>query len=750
MGAEYRPTPKANSGNPSTKNGKTNNESGLALDPPTGGIITRASSGAPATRAVKPAAGAPTIPTKPLTYGDLKQYHLARIRIAADGRERSHAVLKNHRSVINSWTAFRLVRGGGSYIQGAGDALPLGDEIGADFPAELAAYLDDQEGRGKKKGTLNDRKSIMWSVHESAVELLRAQLLPADFVGALRSLIEHSGMTEARITAQVGLGEGRLRDWLRRGEIPSHVSLPAIQRLEDLFKLRRGTLSDRLPHLEVRRGTWRLVRGTTPWREHMREQQKFTYALSELPATVAAECHDLVLFKTDDVWLDQHGFRRAQEWRIRRNRDRSPSADKFVNDLRKFMGWLRLPADAGHPWSRGKGLSTESFDLALLSDADLVLPFLDFWRERSYSKSFNSGTVCFAVQCMSLIKEETGFLRQQPSYGARLPTPIPADKWEEWCESNYHRFARFLRTVKKSKNRPMRKTRDPFAAVRSFIEDRQHPLSALWEMTANMKRLTPLKLKMSPILLALHKRDIAFGEFITSYPLRCENFSLMTWIPKSGADLTGRGKRYVETDEASNLYQKPDGSWWIRFTSEEMKNGKAVDVPVAKSVVPSLVEYLFEHRLVLNQRLKEAIRRRRNLKDLPPLTPEEERAIDCCRYVFRPAPTYLGLMSDKKFTACKGVEQMSNSSISGMMFRMSQRFIAGCKGFCAHAVRAIVASEYIKNYPNGFAVAAAALNITETVVRRHYAWVRACDQIKPWQDYHESLRERFESGVCVN
>jgi transcriptional regulator with XRE-family HTH domain len=716
-----------------------------------GGTITQAKRGERATRVVRHGSDSPTLqPPKPLTYENLKEYHKGRIRLDKEGRERSNSVLKNHQSVINSWVKFQLAKKGEPYSDDASSRLPLGEEITTNFISELAAYLENLKAREKKKSTLNDRKSIMWSVFESAGELIRASGLPGDFAGALESLVQNSGVMQARISSAAGLSRGQLRNWMRGADMPDFVSLPKIQKLEDFFQVQRGTLSGRLPHFNAPYTPHPPRTGTTPWRAHSREVQKFQYSLRELPPVLASECKDLLLFKTDDVWLEQRDLKRALEWRIRVNRGSSPSAGKFFDDVRKFMGWLRLPADEKHPWARGQGFAEESLSLALLSDADLVFSFLEFWRERAYLQSFNSGTVAFVVQCLSLIKEETGFLRQQPSYANKLPKPVPPRRWDKWCETNYIRLARFLKKIRKSKNRPLRKTRDPFAAVRCFIEERQHPISALWEMTANMKRVIPLKANDGPFTFALHMRDIALGEFEASYPLRVENVSLMTWIPKNPADLLDPRRAYVETKEESNLYQKPDGIWWIRFPPEEMKNAKGVDVPVAQSVVGSLVEYLFKHRPVLNQGIKESIKRRRASQNLPPLTPEEERAIDNCPYIFRPCPTHVQLMKPSNFAAYKGVGQMTIGSLSLAMFVMSQRYIPNCKGFRLHAVRHIVASEYIKNYPNGFAVAAAALNITEEVVRRHYAWVRACDQIKPWQDYHENLREQFESGVCLS
>lgn len=747
MGADQRPTPGAHSEQTSTE--KTQTTTGQPPSPEYGGVVTRAAAGERAARAVRPPGAAAVPGYKPLTYGELKEYHLERMRITATGRERSRAVLKNHRSVINTWTGFLLGRAGAVVAEGAGDALPLGVEIGANFAGELAAYVVEMGGRGKRKGTVLNNKTLMWAVHESAVELIKQRGLPEGFAEALDHLVGESDLTSYRIAHLLGVAENIISFWRQGRSIPALKSLPTIERLEDLFGLQRGTLSGRLPHFGAVRVMGRPDGGTTPWRKHVGEVQKHCYGLRGLPPHVAAEFDDLVRFYTDDVWLETRGFKRNSEWRIRRNRGESPTAEYNRKRVDFYLGYLRLPAAAENPWLRGKGLPVESLSLALLSDADLAISYVEFLRERTLTKSFNNGTITFVILCTMLMRKETGFLRQQPAYGLRLPRPVPADEWEDWCETNRRRLTDFLKRISKSKNRPIRKTRDPFAPVRNIIEERQHPIGALLEMVGHMKRLIPLRAQSGPEFLAVHMRSLAFAEFITSYPLRVENFSLMKWIPQSAADVLAHDKPYIETEEESNLYQKSDGSWWIRFPGEYVKNGKLVDVPVAKSVVPTLKEYLFRHRPVLNRAIRRSLAWVRQNSNLPPLTRAEEHAVDLCPFVFRPSALHVHKRSVANLGGYKGIDQIMTANLSQTLFVMTQKYIPGCKGFRPHAVRHIVASEYIKNYPNGYAVAAAALNITERVVREHYAWVRPCDQIKPWQDYHESLRERFESGAYL-
>jgi integrase len=84
--------------------------------------------------------------------------------------------------------------------------------------------------------------------------------------------------------------------------------------------------------------------------------------------------------------------------------------------------------------------------------------------------------------------------------------------------------------------------------------------------------------------------------------------------------------------------------------------------------------------------------------------------------------------------------------LSEDVLRLTSKYLPDSKGFSAHACRHLVATEYIKNFPDGWEVAAAALHNTVEVVRRHYSWVEDEDLIKPWSEYHEQLKKSYDRG----
>jgi hypothetical protein len=687
---------------------------------------------------------------KPLSYYALKEHHLARVKYTEDGKERTSRYLDNHNSVMNSWLKYLSRWRGVSSADGAGDLMIIGDEMLVAFTDRLANYLGKLEEDGYSQNTINDRKSIMWSVHESALDLVKTSGLPESFCGALSVLIRNSGKTPQQIADAGDISRITLKNWASGEWLPYRSSLPNVERLEGFFGVPQGALSGRLIHLILIQRDGPFETCTTPWRKHHSKLLKCCYRLNAFTPTLECEFGDAILFFTDEVWLSCHGFERNSEWRVDPD-GAIPTALLLKDMLSSFFGFLTLPPDEENPWLKGMGMPPESLSLALLSDAELLLKHADFKRRRSYSQSYNNGTLCLLNKCVSWLRKETGFLRQQPRYGEKLRDPVSPEAWDQWCEVNRQKIINFIKSInkpnKKTKKPAVVMTRDPFAAVRQFIEDLEHPVSILMEMTEKMKALTPLLKKGGPVIVARHVRDTFFVEFITSYPLRIKNISRMKVSPWRQNNSSGRS--LADPDDV-NLYQKPNGSWWIRYTLQEMKNGVEVDVPVAASVVPLLEEYLSVHRPVLNEALKEAINRRRAKSGVELLSADEEQAIDSGPYVFRPTSSAVACMNEEQFALYSGSEPMSEDSLSRRMLRLSQRFIPNCKGFSAHAVRHLVASDYIKNRPHGFEDAAAALNDLVDTVRKHYAWVRACDKIRPWQEYHEELKLKFTRGGPVS
>jgi len=712
-------------------------------------------------------AGLPPDSSQPIiripTYAELTEFHLLRVKFDKKGNERPQQSLDNERSVTASWILELKL-----------DPLGLvGEELGAGFEDSLATYEKLLRKEGYSSRTISDRRCIIRKFRESFLEYQRTAGLPPDFRAALKYLVMIGGISRKKLSTKSGVSRSTLDGWLDDRSIPARNSLPQIRKLEKFFKVPEGTLSSRIPDV-----FWTELPDptkTTVWREHQRVLTRLKYRLPSLPDGLQGEFDLLVRFFTDEQWVLEHGLKRNSEWRIRPSNGRCVTAEIKYSDLRNFYGFLYLPTSNQDKRLEGLGISPEEMTLAQLTDADLVIKHLYFMKTRSVSNSFNHYTLNFLAFCSMLLRRKTGYLRQLPEFGARLPQPIATSDWDSWCRLNRKKLLEFRKRItdKKGKKGRIRMTRNSFEPVLEIIKERQHPITAIFDVAKKLESLTPLLERGSKERLALHHQNIFQVRLIGSNPLRIENFSMMSFVPKNysaferACEIYRRRREnkepinyaelYVEATADSNLYQKPDGSLHLRYNERDFKNDKGedleegvlskpYDVPVLPSVWPALVEYLFGgHRAVLNESIRNELIQIRAKRGLLPLSPDEELAILRCSYLFRPRSDGITQLGVKRLEGY-GTAQIRPKLLSGRILKLTRRYLRGCKGFSAHACRHLVATDYIKNHPGGYGAAAAALHNTEATVRKHYAWVEVGDLMRPWNNYHEQLQELYEKG----
>jgi ribosome-binding protein aMBF1 (putative translation factor) len=707
------------------------------------------------------------------TYAQLGEFHIERRAVDKNGNKRPKQSLDNERSVVEDWLSHH----------GLSRSANVGEELGVRFVGCLDDYTTALKDRNLAKQTVLDRQTILRMLRRSYFQLQLTSGLPEDFHGALKELVKASGTSVPELARKAGISADALRSWMDAANRPSPKALSRVRKLERALKVLQGTLSSRMPEAYWSKRLRRTC--ATKWRSHLSTLLRLRYRLSVFPPRLQEECDELVLVFTDSQAAVERGLNITSEWRIRWNTKMCPTAEFFLSGLKSFFGFLCLPVTASDKRMAGLGFSKEDLSLAYLTDADLVIKYLYFKKGRTLSDSFNTGTTYFLAMCKMLLSSETGYLRQCHEFGSKLLKPIAESDWAKWCEDNLLKLLQFSERIspkqkgKKGKNGKraqkdrVRRTRDPFEPVREIIEERQHPITALFDLIDRLESVSPVLERGCKTALAVHKRSIFQISLLSSNPLRVENFSMMTHIPKDYDSLSRECQRYrrckaerrkpdlselyVETTRESNLYQKRDGSWWLRFDEQDFKNEKGediergvlptpYDVEIVPSVWPALAEYIFIHRGVIIEALREDIRKTYARRGLPELTPEEDLAILRCPYVFRPSGAGLHSVPTEKLLAGYGTAQMATRALSDQVLNLTTQYLPESKGFCAHACRHLVATEYIKNYPNGWDVAAAALHNTAAMVRKHYAWVKANDLIKPWSDHHEAIRAKHYKG----
>ena len=622
-----------------------------------------------------------------MTYGELIVHHLTLIRSDLQSKGKTQQLARNHRSAIKAWMRGRF-----------SEDTPVGQEFGGGFSITLREHLDALADEDKSPSTISTRKTILIKWRETWVEMLKGREsfeLPKDFPGALTFLKERAGVSYEEIARQVGVKYSSLiREWSKGRQLPMGENLPIVARLEQYFGQPANTLLARLPRFMFgARGV--IKHGLTPYRRHLQKAQKDTYKINHWPPQVEAEWNRLVRVYTDPAWARLQNEQREIYWRIRAHDGSCPTAELNRAWMSSFFGYLCLPVNDDEPVLGGRGLRREDLSLALLSDGALVYDYMEFKRERTYLKAYNAQTKSSLGFCASLVRPKTGYLWRQQHFAAKLLNPLPEGQWQDWCKRNHAIFVGFHKDFQKQKK--FKKTRDPFDGVRALIVNEQHPIDVLLDLAAAVEADMPPS-GYNPRERAVHYQLFFFVKFASNIPLRALNFSLLTY----------------RADNTGHLYQRSNGSWWVRLAAEEFKNQQwtdekdEYDIPIEESLRPVIEEYLWLHRSHL-------------------------AGADRCDYVLRPSRCQLE--ASVAAPVCRW-------DMSKWIYKLSQRYIPGCPGFHLHAIRHLVATEFIKNQPDGFAVAAAVLHDHEQTVRDAYAWVMPKDKIKHWNDYFHRQQDR--------
>jgi hypothetical protein len=221
-----------------------------------------------------------------------------------------------------------------------------------------------------------------------------------------------------------------------------------------------------------------------------------------------------------------------------------PSAKMGWTKTASYLGWLALPKSEG-----GAGLPPESVNtlawLAVKSQVDAYIR----WRVKRCGGKFNGSVFEILAFLASVLRQGTGYLYQQPELKATLPDAYKAQDWESLCRETFD----LVQSVAVRQRPSRRQTRDPREPMRHIL-DSESPLDFVADMVQRLRGDRPLGL--SPWREAIWARDLALIKFLVSNPLRLRNLATLTW----------------RDDNSGQLYQRPNGSWWVRVEAENFKN----------------------------------------------------------------------------------------------------------------------------------------------------------------------------------
>ncbi len=617
-----------------------------------------------------------TTPTQVYTYADLRRIHLERLEAA----QKSKQEIRNHSSALTQFAG----------VAGKADFSPCDQDFTDRFEISLTRFVDYHTMKGTSTATVANKLSYIRAIRKTFATILSGVVPTGGFRTSLMSLMQDNGVTQVELAKAVGVKKQSIHDWTTRGKVPNELSLDVIRRIESFFNISPGSL---LKKVEVSCSVYSAPDHAPP--KLASRAKRYALSLDHFryqgeSKRIRAEWCDLVKFYTAPYLLN--GLERNTTWRVKNANTvttkcgweaKTPDGVCVTARIRwvsvaTFFGFLMRSSDLG-----GKGMQEEQLSLALLSDAKLTVDFIEFKKLRS--GRYTGETERILAFLTSLLRPKTGFLWQQPEYGDRLPQSVSKEEWHRWCDEN----SKTLRTIASGlkKGGHIQKGREPKEPIAAILAE-AHPVQVLIKMTERMNQQFTFDVRRN--LVAIRKRNLLLVKMLISNPLRVHNYSIMSY----------------HKDNSGNLYQDAAGVWRLRFRPEDFKNqrgaaSKEYDVILPEWLYYDIQEYLEQYRPCLA----------------------------------------LADVSDRVFLPGKQGGRGNNqpywqpNKITGCLHKITKTFINGSPGFGAHAFRHIVATDYIKNNPQGFQVAASILHDRLDTVMREYAHIKVADGFSHWSTY---------------
>lgn len=592
-------------------------------------------------------------------------------------------IFRNHLTSLHSYLAFC----------GKTDDSQVGREMQSAFEGKLRDYLDCVDVAERTK---SDRRSHLRAWHEAVTALLKrpaekgvapAQAPVGDgaFHKLLRQAIAASGYAPKTLAKRAGASTSAIQRWLK-GAVPNRRAYPSVHRIEAELGLERDTLLSR-----IRAETAEYKNERSPasiaYRERLRENTIAVYRLRTelLSSPFLAEWAAYFDYKTTKYPSLERSTRGS--WRmlpVKKIVQRVPAYARrgSVGCVTAMMTMDKFRSFFGYlclPKEQG-GLGIpldEVQSLAWLTVPKAIDGYLTFVSNRS-AGLIHSGHAVFCAVGASMTHPRTGYLTQQPSFAGKIPAGYMHADWSEGCAKAYRLFRQWARDAKGMSRKP----NEPIQGLLSSSE----PLAPIMRAVEKLDKLAAEK-PAGSLQEAMHKRDALLLSMLIANPLRARNYILASW----------------HEGGTGSLYQRENGQWRLRFEAGDFKNDKDAlqtdyDAPLPASLNDRIEEYLFEYR--------------------PRLLTKNPRSTS--------------LFPGKTGNQWEGLNKQ--------VARVARRLIRETPGgFGPHAMRHIVASDWLRKHPNDFLTAAQLLHDKLETVLKNYAHLRQDDAFSRFEAHLEAV-----------
>jgi len=573
----------------------------------------------------------------------------------------------------------------------------VGSEMRLDFPASINRMNVVLREQGRSDRSISNVRSAVtpWKQAVVADDTFRAResnkLTPFN-TELTRVLDCHPIKVVAR---QAGVPQDMLYGWLN-GKSPRASSAKFIRRIESFFGLDREGLVSLAG-----------ISGSSRPKDQVGDAEKIDYRkalglrtqnryclVAPADSPLREQWSELLRYKTAPVPLLNRGP--AGRWtftalNVMRSTDANwmvfldgieiPTAKATWSLTASYLGWLALNRDAGGPGEASETLET----LAWLCIPDHIENYLAWTKQRSGGRVTQSALVFLGIVTW-MSRPGNGYLYQQPEFLKTLPARFKNENWHDLCTRQHAYCAKLHQALVPE----VESSRDPFEPIQHIIELAE-PLEAVADMVQRMRRDRPVG---CAIREAVWARDIFMVKLFVSNPLRLRNMATLTWTP----------------DNKSGLYQRSDGSWWIRIPRRHFKNRRGVvcareyDSPIHSSVWADLERYLLRHRQTLLR------------------WPTEFVFVAKTR-----DPVNSVISKNKAFSNPPQSAHRPFMEMNRHIFQLTRRYLWKCDGIGTHAFRHIVATAILKSDAGDIKTAALVLHDRESTVEKHYSGLRSGD-----------------------
>jgi hypothetical protein len=551
----------------------------------------------------------------PITYEQLLTKGTEERKRQLKGKRSSEAQLSNTRYALNLFVDLL--------------GLELRAPIGREFVAEFKSSVEEALG---KIANASSRKKFQTEINrwqDIYQCLIKEPSIPEDINQAITHLVDRSGLPYIMLAKLIRVRVSSMRAWYLGSETPSMLSLEPLARMESLFKLSSGTLTNKIVGLRGGRRFWlselppflqknvnllhrvrkhlpddfcslplerqeeivELIRteitcgGGDEYQQRQSILTHLPYRLKEWPPAVREEFDGYAHFKT--CIRPPLGMQRSGTWR--------PSTkEKTENDFGFFFGALRLPCDADDVRLRGLGFPESKLTMALLVCPKIVDWYIRFRCE--VRGQYTEYVVSLLIHIISMIRPDTGWLRQSPQLALRLH-PFSADEieyvpqdlvsraqtnWHMACDDAIKKYEELIEKID-----PLTKvSRDSFKRIEGIL-NMKDPMKPLGRLIQAMRRDLPNR-HTQPVFYHTAIRDCALVSLIVVTGLRRGTIVKLNYTGGKTGNLYLEGGKYV-LSIPRQFFKNEDSSF---FGPKRSKSDYFNKFPDMYGIYEILKEYL--------------------------------------------------------------------------------------------------------------------------------------------------------------